>query len=275
MTTKVDRRFYNKKAVALVLCAVCLPFSSAHGQRAKRKVINAPNADTYYGCKLGLPEAPTLRGFRLGMSLQEVKQKFPKAQFSFESAVDVFKFMTSDSEIPERTLPENEAILRKPIFLHTVFANDDGAMQSEFEGTDEVELYFTGNIITGIKVDYSNPQWWRDHDEFRDIVVKKLALPEGGKYGGGGRRQTLRDGTASYEVYTYYPCRGFEAQIITGYPNILGKKRNPIYALVLLTNEDAELRELNRHYEAEKTEQKRLKEKAERDRARERDAFKP
>jgi len=209
------------------------------------------------------------------MSLDEVKRKFPRAQFTLESAVEVFKFTTSDSEVPERTLPEDESILSKPIFLHTVLTNDDSAMTSEFNGTDEVGIYFTGNSLTQIRVYYSDPQWWRDHDEFRDIVIKKLDLPENGKYGGGGRNQTLRDGTESYEVFTYYACREFQAQIITGYPPVRGKKQNPLYALILLTNEDAEMTELYLQYEAKKANQKRLKEKDEKDRAKQREAFKP
>jgi len=166
---------YRKRAVALALCALCLSFSPAHGQRRNRKVIKrTANANSLGACNLGLAQAPTLRGFQLGMSLDEVKRKFPRAQFTLESAVEVFKFTTSDSEVPERTLPEDESILSKPIFLHTVLTNDDSAMTSEFNGTDEVGIYFTGNSLTQIRVYYSDPQWWRDHDEFRDIVIKKL-----------------------------------------------------------------------------------------------------
>jgi hypothetical protein len=216
-----------------------------------------------------------LRGFRLGMPLDEVKRKFPRVQFSLAPAVEVFKFSTSDSEIPIHTLPADESILNKPLFLHANFTKDDVAKSLDFNGIDVVEIYFTGSSLTQIRVYYSDPQWWRDHDEFRDTVVKKLPLPENGKYGGGGRSQTLRDSTESYEVFTYYACRGFEAQIITGYPPVLGKKRNPFYALVLLTNEDAEMTELDRQYEAKKAEQRRLKEQRERDRAKQRDAFKP
>lgn len=209
------------------------------------------------------------------MSLEEVKGKFPRAHFTLESAVEVFKFSTSDSEIPVHTLPEDESILRKPLFLHTVFTRDDAAKTLDFNGIDEVDIYFTGRSLTQIRVYYSDPQWWRDHDEFRDTVVKKLALPEQGKYGGGGRSQTLLDSTESYEIFTYYACRGFEAQIITGYPPVFGKKKNPFYALVLLTNEVAEMTELDRQYEARKAEQRRLKEERERERAKQRDAFKP
>ncbi len=204
-----------------------------------------------------------------------MKAKFPKAQFTPESAVEVFKFTTSDSEVPKHTLPEDESILGKPIFLSTVLTNEEAANPSDFKGIDEVGLYFTGNRLTQIRMYYSDPQWWKDHDEFRDTVIKKLALPENGKYAGGGRNQTLRDGTKSYEIFTYYACRGFQAQIITGYPPIRGKKENPFYALVLLTNEDDEMAELYRQQEAKKAEQKRQKEIDDRDRARRRGAFKP
>jgi len=43
----------------------------------------------------------------------------------------------------------------------------------------------------------------------------------------------------------------------------------------LLTNEDAEMTELYLQYEAKKANQKRLKEKDEKDRAKQREAFKP
>lgn len=120
--------------------------------------------------------------------------------FTPESAVEVLKFTTSNAEFPEYELPEEEAILSKPIFLATRFAANDMTLSSEFAGVDKIEIYFTANRLTNIRVYYSKSEWWRDHDEFRDTVIRKLGLPEQGKYWGGGRAGTLDDGRESYET---------------------------------------------------------------------------
>ena len=133
--------FRRRTSVVLALCVLSLSFSSAQAQRRNRKPAKGrTNASGFGVCNLGLAQAPTLRGLRLGMSLDEVKAKFPKAQFTPESAVEVFKFTTSDSEVPEHTPPEDESILGKPIFLSTVLTNEEAANPSDFKGIDEVGL---------------------------------------------------------------------------------------------------------------------------------------
>lgn len=106
-------------------------------------------------CTLKLAElatSPELRGFRVGMTLEEVRARLPKAQFP---TADEFGFASLN------IFPDYE----------------QGIDKKAFEGVRTVSLEFLDNRVTALWVGYDKTFKWQTIDEFVAGITPALRLP--------------------------------------------------------------------------------------------------
>lgn len=264
--------------LAFAVFILCIFHGTTLGQHQKKKVVKSTSIKTKSDyCTLKTAQSLTLRGFHLGMSLDEVKKKYPTVQFSlkprtFERLLyGVAEYL--DYVIVDADMSEDEFVWQEPFLLYTIFTKIDTAKNLEFADTDKIELYFAGNKLTRIKIYYSNSTWWKDFSEFSETVKKKLELPES-SYGFGSRVQNLATGREGSESYEEYLCQEFQIQLIMGY-SAKNESSIPIYTAVILSDENAEATEQRKQYKVMKEKQKLKDIEMEKERKKKRDIFKP
>ena len=104
-------------------------------------------------CQLNLSEAPRLRGFRLGMSADDVIIRVPSI------------------EIPEA----DEFGFAKGV-IYTSTANLS-ANKADFADVSRVSLSFLDGRLTSILVVYDSSLSWESTDEFVSVISKPLGIP--------------------------------------------------------------------------------------------------
>jgi hypothetical protein len=103
--------------------------------------------------KLAQLEQPAeLRGFRVGMTMEEVRARLPKAQFP---RADEFGFASLN------IFPDYEA----------------GIDKKSFEGVRTVSLDFLDNRVTSVWIGYDKTFKWQTIDEFVQGITAALKLP--------------------------------------------------------------------------------------------------
>jgi membrane-bound lytic murein transglycosylase D len=105
------------------------------------------------GCQLTLAQAPELRGFRLGMTLAQVKEKITSESY--------FDRLYTVSEFGERSVRVSGYQLKAE--------NSKGVSDAEFE--------FLDDKLTLLKVTYDGSVRWNSPQEFVSRVVEALGLP--------------------------------------------------------------------------------------------------
>ncbi|HKQ54001.1 MAG TPA: hypothetical protein VJT74_16615 [Pyrinomonadaceae bacterium] len=106
-------------------------------------------------CTLKLAElttSPELRGFRVGMTVEEVRARLPKAQFP---RADEFGFASLN------IFPDYE----------------QGIDKKSFEGVRTVSLEFMDNKVSAVWLGYDKTFKWQTIDEFVAGITPALKLP--------------------------------------------------------------------------------------------------
>jgi hypothetical protein len=106
-------------------------------------------------CSLKLAELPTipeLRGFRVGMTIEQVKARLPKAQVR---PADEFGFTSLN------IFPDYEA----------------GIDKTTFEGVRTISLEFLDNHVSSLWIGYDKSFKWQTLDEFTPAMTNALKLP--------------------------------------------------------------------------------------------------
>ena len=114
-------------------------------------------------CTLTPASAPELRGFRLGMTLDEIKRKYPKLP-----PIGVSEFGVS--KIYFDRMPKVEQSSGEYTFVNADFMD-------EFKGTRRVYLQVIDNRVAAVKVVYTNEITWKSDDEFIKKTSESLKLP--------------------------------------------------------------------------------------------------
>lgn len=123
----------------LLLLMVCAGAAAAQGEKCTLKLAE-------------LTAPPELRGFRVGMTLDEVRARLPKAQFP---RADEFGFASMN------VFPDYE----------------QGIDKKSFEGVRTVSLEFMDNRVTAVWVGYDKTFKWQTIDEFVAGITPVLKLP--------------------------------------------------------------------------------------------------
>jgi hypothetical protein len=142
------------KLAGLLSCACLgllvnlLPYANALGQRSRRPTGPKTSATKY---TLTLPQAPEIRGLRLGMELRQAQDIFPS-----------LRSLTADEfgVINEENVPIAQT-----------------ADRSKYTGIDFFGLKFLDDHLTSIYVAYDGSATWKSADEFAAKVSESLSLP--------------------------------------------------------------------------------------------------
>jgi hypothetical protein len=122
-----------------VLSALCLAAAAAHAQQAQAQA-----------CPLTIEQAPELRGFRLGMTTEQVMARVPGIQ------VQQGSFGASDARLPPSS----------------------GADAAAYKGIDNIYFGFLDGRLVNLVVSYDQSVHWKSSDQFAAKVSEFLKLPE-------------------------------------------------------------------------------------------------
>lgn len=145
-------------------------------------------------CKLTPGQSPALRGFRLGMSPEQFKARFPGVPLT-----------------------------EHPMGLTTVYLARGGLQGAEvatFEGVNDINLGFLDGRLVSLSVQYNNLVQWRSGREFASRVSELLKLPDAWREGQGTDNSVMA-------------CAGFEIGVspnhirltIPGFQEVLSRRR--------------------------------------------------
>jgi hypothetical protein len=104
-------------------------------------------------CKLTLEQSPALRGFRLGMSLEQLKARYPG-------------------------VPVMEQQEKGHLTAGLARGGFQGADAGTFEGVNDIHLDFLDGRLASLTVHYNNLVKWRSVGEFASRVSELLKLPD-------------------------------------------------------------------------------------------------
>lgn len=114
-------------------------------------------------CKLTPENAPELRGFRLGMTLDEIKKKFPNLPPINANEYGLSKIYFDRTAKPEQSYREFNFI--------------DANFIEAFKGTRRVYLELVDNKVVVIKVVYTDEIPWKSEEEFIRRTSESLNIP--------------------------------------------------------------------------------------------------
>ncbi len=128
----------KKLSHALILLMICASAAAAQDGKCTLKLAE-------------LAQPPELRGFHVGMTIEEVKTRLPKAQLR----ADEFGFASLN------IFPDYEA----------------GIDKKSFEGVRTISLDFLDNRVTAVWIGYDKTFKWQTIDEFVQGITAALKLP--------------------------------------------------------------------------------------------------
>lgn len=114
-------------------------------------------------CSLKPARAPELRGLRLGMTVSQVKARYPRLPIGTASELGELRVTKSKTDLEEI---DREA----------------------FAGVDSIFLYFIDERLASFQVVYS-PLPWKNVSQFTERMSEALKLPDG--WSGSESQQTL------------------------------------------------------------------------------------
>lgn len=163
-----------KQLLALTIILVSATFTLAQAQAA--------NGSPQQRCTLTLAQSPTIRGFKLGMTVDEVLARFP-----------------SQSQSPTIRAALDHAPKAFGVARFSVSPNDKA-----FEGINTFDFEFLDNDLTSFYVAYTGPEW-NSVREFISALSSSLKLP-GIEYWE----------PSDAETYRSLKCDGFDVRAVIG-----------------------------------------------------------
>jgi hypothetical protein len=136
----VLKTMLKKLSRFFILLMICATAAVAQGGKCTLKLAE-------------LAQPAELRGFHIGMTMEEVRARLPKAQFP---RADEFGFASLN------IFPDYEA----------------GIDKKSFEGVRTISLDFLDNRVTGLWIGYDKTFKWQTIDEFVQGITAALKLPD-------------------------------------------------------------------------------------------------
>lgn len=145
-------------------------------------------------CPLKLEQAPEVRGFKLGQTIGQIRDRFPRAR-------------------------SYEGLMAEGVGVRTIRLGYSDFMQSaEFKDVWRVSLTFLDDNLASFTLNYDLGTHWGSAEEFKTAVAERLGLQQTGWWGH-DRRLTLGcegfDVTAdvSAGAMVGFALRGFEGEV--------------------------------------------------------------
>jgi hypothetical protein len=146
-------------------------------------VISLPAIAQTSSCPLKIQELPELRGFKLGMTIIQLKQRYPKLFEEYEFKPDANGYIELDLT----------GYYDSPL---SKFMNE-----TERKGLDGMKLAFLDNRLVRVRMVYKEVVEWESVDQFLNSIVRNLKLPEAARWKTTGERTRQLDcAGASIEV---------------------------------------------------------------------------
>jgi len=161
-----------RRSSSLCLILLVAAIVSAHGNQCSAKIAD-------------LPQAPELRGFRLGMTLEQAKTRVPRIVFG-----PTDEFGMSKTSI-------------NPDF-------DSRIDKTNFEDVRTVSLEFLDGRVTSLWLGYENSFKWKSRDEFVKGISEALGVPN--EWTAKGRAQQLK--CADFELSVSVIAGGLSLRIV-------------------------------------------------------------
>ena len=121
-------------------------------------------------CELDLDHAPEVRGFRLGMTLDSIRSRFPDLP-------DVTPDKLGSTKIVFENAAMNEGLKRGPSTRSdAVVLRVDPSRYPEFSGGRKTRLELVDDRVSSIEVVYSDDTKWKSLEEFLQSVAEGLKV---------------------------------------------------------------------------------------------------
>lgn len=156
----------------------------------KKNLSSPPNAELAR-CNLTADNAPELRGFRVGMTVNDALKKVPglvfigarkelrEGEFSISDIQDELGSVTIKIDVVEGRVPEIKNKTEKfssEMSEGEFVAVADVLRFPHFAGVQSVTLWFLDNYLSSLIIDYDNDFKWKTVEEFSSKVAEKLQL---------------------------------------------------------------------------------------------------
>ena len=173
---------YTRLLLAAIF-ALCL--AAAHAQQAQAQV-----------CTLTVEQAPELRGFRLGMTTEEIRARFPGA------LVRQMGFGSSSAQLTQAAFGQGNA--------------------DAYKGVNDINLLFLDDHLAYLAVGYDQTVPWKNAGQFAARVSEFLKLPDAWRDGAGNGNKVLT--CAGFDVIVT-PGINTVTLTIPGYSEVLRQRR--------------------------------------------------
>lgn len=207
-------------------------------------------------CPVTLANAPSLRVFRLGQTVDEVISKYPEAQINEEGEESRQYIYFALSEKQSSALDSRLKV--KPTYLET-------AKHPEFEGVKSMTLEFINGKVAIIIGSYEHKKDFERVEQFADITAQSMNLK-------GTWRKLPRDydsSTAQSRIFTdtmALPCGAIQVEV-SFIQAVIGSNDVPLSMRIILADKNA--------LKDEKVEAEKERVEAEKERQKKRETFKP
>jgi hypothetical protein len=136
-------------------------------------------------CELTADQSPAIRGFRLGMTLDQLYELVPEAR--------------NDKRVIEAL--DNSSRQQLPSMSFLTLSDSPYDALPRFHNVSYVSLRFLNNQLAGLTVQYKWPVW-DSANEFIAKLRESLALPAAENWDGGGPGKSIRCKDFTLNVYT-------------------------------------------------------------------------
>jgi hypothetical protein len=155
-----------QKLSAIVMALLVWNIASAQQQPNIRQ----PNSKSAEQCTLTLSQAPELRGFRLGMDVQQLTTQFPEIKIN---PADEFGFNEITLEFNPGPVYGGYDVLMEG----KVSASINRMKFQGFDGVKYIEIKALDGHIFFLKIRYDDTVKWNDIDEYVKQISSSLNLP--------------------------------------------------------------------------------------------------
>jgi hypothetical protein len=121
-------------------------------------------------CELDLDHAPAVRGFRLGMTLDSIRSRFPDLADVTPNKLGLTKIDIENAAMNEEKKRQTSSHSDIPVLLV------DTSKYPEFSGARRVRLELVDNRVASIEVVYSDEIKWKSLEEFLKSVAEGLKV---------------------------------------------------------------------------------------------------
>ena len=129
----------------ICLCALCIP----------QNALSQSSTQSEVRCTIGLDNAPTIRGLKLGQNLEQVKAVLPT----------LLKAGSNATRDPGIGALESRVNVNTPEYLPA------------FEGVEQVQLLFLDNRLVQLNFLYDRTVRWQREKDFTSKISELLKLP--------------------------------------------------------------------------------------------------